>query len=72
LNKYPTLYYIQRWISGRRGLEPRCKPDLLPCFPFVLFPFSPCVTAGQVYILSTMRCYVLSSNPEGTPDYRAT
>ena len=31
-NNYPTLYVIQRWISGRRGLEPRCKPDLLPYY----------------------------------------
>ena len=35
MNNYPTLYYIQRWISGSQGVEPRTSAPALPCFPFV-------------------------------------
>ena len=36
MNKYPTLYVIQKWISGGRGLEPRLKTPVPPCFPFFI------------------------------------
>jgi len=46
MNKYPTLYVIQKWISGGRGLEPRLKTPVPPCFPFVYFPTCPQLSVG--------------------------
>ena len=38
MNNYPTLYVIQKWISGSRGVEPRTSAPALPCFPLFISP----------------------------------
>ena len=41
MNNYPTLYVIQKWISGSQGVEPRTSAPALPCFPFIYFTLVP-------------------------------